>query len=113
MSICSPCYNSGIYIDSCATGLSFWTVQPDTNYLVCIQNNATNQIQTFETISNELGEVTIEGVKVDPTQGYTLFVTDGAVNGSQVDISINEVDYKCISFAITNSDATPAVVALT
>lgn len=112
MSVCSPCYDSGIYIDSCATGLSFWTVQPDTSYLVCIENKATKHVQTFPTVSNELGEILIEGIKIDPTQGYTLFVTDGGINGDQVNISINDIDYKCISFAIINSDATPSVVSL-
>ena len=112
MNVCTPCYNAGIYVDSCATGLSFWTVEPDSSYLVCLQHNATKVIQTFVTVSNQLGEITIEGIKVDPMQGYTLFVTNGGINSEQVDISINEVNYKCITFSIANSNAEPAIINL-
>lgn len=113
MSICGPCFNSGIYIDSCATGLTFSAVTPETNYLVCIQNDATNQMQTFEVISDQFGQITIEGIKIDPTLGYTLFLTLGATNSEKAIIIINEIEYDCISFSIINSDATPAVVSLT
>jgi hypothetical protein len=113
MSICSPCYDSGSYVDVCATGLTFGVAQPDTSYLVCIQYKATGRIQTFVSISDEFGNITIEGVLIDPLQGYTLWITTDTPNGTRQDLTIGADTYTCIDFSIAVSDAEPSIVNLT
>lgn len=113
MSVCSLCYNAGTYIESCASGLTFWTVTPDTSFLVCLQHNATGRVQTFPATSDEDGIITVEGIEVDALQGYTLFVTLGGVNGAHETITVDAVEYTCISFSIVQSDTEPAIITLT
>jgi hypothetical protein len=113
MSTCSPCYDSGSYVDACATGLTFGVAEPDTEYLVCIQYKATGRIQTFVSISDAVGNITIEGVLIDPLQGYTLWITNDTPNGVRQLITIAESAYTCIDFSIAVSDAEKAIVNLT
>jgi len=113
MSICSPCYDSGSYVDVCATGLTFGIATADTSYLVCIQYKATGRIQTFVAISDEFGNITIEGVLIDPLQGYTLWITTDTPNGVREDLTIGVDTYTCIDFSIAVSDTEPSIVNLT
>lgn len=113
MSVCSPCYNAGTYIESCASGFIFGTVEPLTDFLVCLQYNATGRIQSFESTSDAEGMITIEDISIDPLQGYTLFVTLGGVNGIKQPITIETFEYTCISFSIVKSDTAPAIITLT
>jgi hypothetical protein len=113
MSVCSLCYNAGAFIESCASGLTFWTVTPDTSFLVCLQHNATGRVQTFPATSDEDGIITIEGIVVDALQGYTLFVTLGGVNGYHETITVDAVAYTCISFSIVQADTEPSIIILT
>lgn len=101
MTVCSPCFDSGINVASCYAGISFGLVTPDTEYTIAISHNATNRIQTFNVTSDEEGIVTIVGAKLDPMQGYTIRLT----NCDKFTICAKE--YDCISFAVVNTNANP------
>lgn len=101
MSVCSPCYDSGIIVDQCASGLTFGVVTPDTGYQVNIRHNATNRIQSFPVTSDESGMITISGAKIDALQGYTITLM------SCENFTICEQEYTCISFSVVNSNIDP------
>lgn len=101
MSVCSPCYDSGIIVDQCASGLTFGVVTPDTGYQVNIRHNATNRIQSFPVTSDESGMITISGAKIDALQGYTISLM------SCENFTICEQEYTCISFSVVNSNIDP------
>lgn len=113
MSVCNLCYNAGTYVESCASGVTFFAVTPDTSFIVNLQHNATGRIQVFEADSDGDGVITIEGLSVDPLQGYTLFVTTGLTDRTRQTITVDTVEYTCITFSIVKSDAEPAIVILT
>jgi hypothetical protein len=107
MSVCSPCFDSGISVASCHAGISFGVVPADSNYFVTITHNATRRIQTFSVESDVDGIITIVGAKLDPLQGYTISL--------QQDCSkfvICEVEYDCISFSVVNTDADPEEIGI-
>jgi len=112
MSVCSPCYDAGIYVDNCASGLTFGTVTADTEYTVSIQHNATKRIQTFVVESDNAGVIEIEGVNIDTLQGYTIWLTDTATNEREP-ITVDGETYPCISFSVSKTDTEPAIVNLT
>ena len=100
MSVCTPCYNAGNYIDACLGTFSFGTVPADdTEYFVWVQHNATGNIMMIEAESDGDGIITIEGLTLDPMQGYTIWVTLTATQQTQEDITIDGDIYKCISFS--------------
>lgn len=101
MSVCSPCYDSGIIVDQCASGITFGVVTPDTGYQVNIRHNATNRIQSFPVTSDESGMITISGAKIDALQGYTITLM------SCENFTICEQEYTCISFSVVNSNIDP------
>lgn len=101
MSVCSPCYDSGIIVDQCASGITFGVVTPDTGYQVNIRHNATNRIQSFPVTSDESGMITISGAKIDALQGYTISLM------SCENFTICEQEYTCISFSVVNSNIDP------
>lgn len=101
MSVCSPCFDSGISVASCHAGISFGLVTPDTTYNVTIKHNATNRIQTFNVTSDEGGVITIVGAKLDPLQGYTIALLHCDK------FTICSTEYDCISFSVVNTDADP------
>jgi TPP-dependent indolepyruvate ferredoxin oxidoreductase alpha subunit len=103
MSVCSPCFDSGI---SVAAGISFGVVSPETEYSVTITHNATKKVQSFVAESDVDGILTIIGAKIDALQGYTI-----ALKNCEK-FTICEVEYDCISFSVVNTDEEPEVINL-
>ena len=101
MSVCSPCFDSGIIVDQCASGITFGVVAPETGYQVNIKHNATGRIQSFPVESDVDGMITISGVKIDPLQGYTISLMSCDI------FTICEQEYTCISFSVVNSNIDP------
>ena len=97
MSVCSPCFDSGINVAACNAGISFGVVPAESNYIVTITHNATKRIQQFNVASDVDGIITIIGAKMDALQGYTI-----RLNCDQ--FSICDVLYDCISFSVVNMD---------
>ncbi len=110
MSVCSSCYDSGITVGNCSLGLTFGTAEAETDYVVSVQHNATQRIQTFAIISDESGNITIEGVGIDSLQGYTLWISQ---DGERVPLTVGGEAYPCISFSVSKTDEEPAIVNLT
>jgi hypothetical protein len=98
MSVCSPCFDSGISVAACHAGISFGTVPAETQYTVRITHNATKKVQQFDVESDVDGIITITGAKVDALQGYTI-----SLQGCDK-FTICEVEYDCISFSVANMD---------
>ena len=105
MSLCSPCYDAGSYVNACLTEFSFGIVEADTLYYVWMQHNATGKIQQFEATSDGDGYITIEGIQLDPLQGYTIWVT---IDGVQQDITVDGDIYTCLSFSSVSIGQSPA-----
>ena len=101
MSVCSPCFDSGIIVDQCASAITFGVVTPETSYQVNIRHNATNRIQSFPVESGVDGMITIVGAKIDALQGYTISLM------SCDKFTICEQEYDCISFSVVNSNIDP------
>ena len=110
MSVCSPCYDAGSYVNACLTEFSFGIVEVDTLYIVWLQHNATKKIMQFEATSDEEGYITIEGIQLDPLQGYTIWVTDSAGSQEQLDITVDGDIYKCLSFSAVSVGLSPVVI---
>jgi len=98
MSVCSPCFDSGISVAACNAGIAFGVVTPETEYSVTITHNATKRVQSFVVESDVDGIITIVGAKIDALQGYTIRL-DGCAK-----FTICEVEYDCISFSVVNMD---------
>jgi hypothetical protein len=98
MSVCSPCFDSGISVAACNAGIAFGVVTPETEYSVTITHNATKRVQSFVVESDVDGIITIVGAKIDALQGYTI----GLKNCEK--FTICEVEYDCISFSVVNMD---------
>jgi hypothetical protein len=96
MSVCSPCFDSGIQVAYCNGGIAFGFVEPETNYTITLKSNATNKVQVFNAESDIDGLLTIAGAKIDNGQGYTLELT-----GCNK-FMICGVEYDCISFSVAN-----------
>jgi hypothetical protein len=96
MSVCSPCYDAGSYVNACLTEFTFGIVEAETEYIVWLQHNATQKIMQFTATSDAEGYITIEGIQLDPLQGYTIWVT---IDGVQQDITVDGDIYKCLSFS--------------
>ena len=110
MSVCSPCYDAGSYMNACLTEFSFGIVEVDTLYYVWLQHNATQKIMQFEATSDEEGYITIEGIQLDPLQGYTIWITDSATSQDQLDITVDGDIYKCLSFSAASVGQSPVVI---
>jgi TPP-dependent indolepyruvate ferredoxin oxidoreductase alpha subunit len=106
MSVCSPCFDSGISVAACNAGISFGVVSPETEYSVTITHNATKKVQSFVAESDVDGILTIIGAKIDALQGYTI-----ALKNCEK-FTICEVEYDCISFSVVNTDEEPEVINL-
>jgi hypothetical protein len=108
MSVCSPCYDAGSYVNACLTEFSFGTLPADdTEYIVWLQHNATKKIMQFEATSDGEGYITIEGIQIDPLQGYTIWVT---LDGEEQDITVDGDTYKCLSFSAASVGQSPVVI---
>ena len=106
MSVCSPCFDSGISVAGCNGGIQFGYVTPEETYTITITHNATKRMQTFIATSELDGTLMIEGAKIDALQGYTIRL-DGCAK-----FTICEVEYDCISFSVVNTDEEPEVINL-
>ena len=98
MSVCSPCFDSGISVAACNAGIAFGVVPAESNYVVRITHNATKKVQQFNVASDVDGIITIVSAKIDALQGYTI-----ALQGCEK-FTICEVEYDCISFSVVNMD---------
>ena len=108
MSVCTPCYDAGSYVNACLTEFSFGTLPgDDTLYTVWLQHNATKKIMQFEATSDDEGYITIEGIQIDPLQGYTIWVT---IDGVQQDITVDGDIYTCLSFSAASIGQSPVVI---
>jgi hypothetical protein len=107
MSVCSPCYDAGSYVNACLTEFSFGIVEAETEFTVWPQHNATQKIMQFEATSDAEGYITIEGIQLDPLQGYTIWVT---IDGVQQDITVDGDIYKCLSFSAVSVGQSPVVI---
>jgi hypothetical protein len=96
MSVCTPCFDSGIQVAYCNGGIQFGYVEPETEYVVVLKPNATNRVQTFSVTSDVDGLLTINNAKIDNGQGYTIKL------GSCGEFTICETAYDCISFSVAN-----------
>jgi hypothetical protein len=107
MSVCSPCYDAGSYVNACLTEFSFGIVEAETEFTVWLQHNATQKIMQFTATSDVDGYITIEGIQIDPLQGYTIWVT---IDGVQQDITVDGDIYKCLSFSAVSVGQSPVVI---
>ena len=107
MSVCSPCYDAGSYVNACLTEFSFGIVEAETEFTVWLQHNATQKIMQFTATSDVDGYITIEGIQLDPLQGYTIWVT---IDGVQQDITVDGDIYKCLSFSAVSVGQSPVVI---
>jgi hypothetical protein len=107
MSVCSPCYDAGSYVNACLTEFTFGIVEADTEYIVWLQHNATQKIMQFTATSDAEGYITIEGIQLDPLQGYTIWVT---IDGVQQDITVDGDIYTCLSFSAASIGQSPVVI---
>lgn len=109
MSICSPCYDAGSYVDACLSELVYNFGLTDGTYYVWLQHNATKKIQQFEVISDG-GFISFDEFKIDPLQGYTIWVTELANSQERIDLTIGEDTYTCISFSTASIGQNPIVI---
>jgi hypothetical protein len=107
MSVCSPCYDAGSYVNACLTEFSFGIVEAETEFTVWLQHNATQKIMQFEATSDAEGYITIEGIQLDPLQGYTIWAT---IDGVQQDITVDGDIYTCLSFSAASIGQSPVVI---
>jgi hypothetical protein len=64
----------------------------------------------FEATSDDEGYITIEGIQIDPLQGYTIWVTDSAGSSEQQDLTVDGDIYKCLSFSAVSVGLSPVVI---
>ena len=107
MSVCLPCYDAGSYVDACLTEFTFGIVEAETEFTVWLQHNATQKIMQFTATSDAEGYITIEGIQLDPLQGYTIWVT---IDGVQQDITVDGDIYTCLSFSAASVGQSPVVI---
>jgi hypothetical protein len=107
MSVCSPCYDAGSYVNACLTEFTFGIVEAETEFTVWLQHNATQKIMQFTATSDAEGYITIEGIQLDPLQGYTIWVT---IDGVQQDITVDGDIYTCLSFSAASIGQSPVVI---
>jgi hypothetical protein len=107
MSVCTPCYDAGSYVNACLTEFSFGIVEAETEFTVWLQHNATQKIMQFTATSDVDGYITIEGIQIDPLQGYTIWAT---IDGIQQDITVDGDIYKCLSFSAASVGQSPVVI---
>lgn len=113
MSLCTDCYDAGAYVDACSTGLQFGAVEADTEYTVAVESISTGKIQSFVATSDEEGIVIVDDVKLSPRTSYNLWVTVGKVNNVAVPITIDAIEYECITFSVVQTSEDADVTNLT
>ena len=113
MSICNDCYDAGSYVDACASSLSFGTVEVDTEYTIAVQSLSTNKIQSFTVTSNGSGTISLSEIKLSPRTCYDIWVTSGSVNDDRQVISIDSIEYDCITFCTIDTGEGDIAIDLT
>jgi hypothetical protein len=53
------------------------------------------------------GYITIQGIQLDPLQGYTIWAT---LDNVQQDITVDGDTYKCLSFSAASVGQSPVVI---
>jgi hypothetical protein len=109
MSVCSPCYDAGSYVNACLTQIVYNVGLADDTYYISVQHNATQKIQQFEVVSDG-GFILIDGVQLDPLQGYTIWVTQCENCYDHLDLTIDTETYKCISFSAASVGLNPILI---
>jgi len=95
-------------VNACLTEFSFGTLPADdTEYIVWLQHNATKKIMQFTATTDAEGYITIEGMQLDPLQGYTIWAT---LDGVEQDITVDLEVYKCLSFSAATVGLSPVVI---
>jgi hypothetical protein len=89
------------------TEFTFGEVEAETEFTVWLQYNATQNIMQFTATSDVDGNITIEGMQLDPLQGYTIWVT---IDGVQQDITVEGDIYTCLSFSAVSIGQSPVVI---
>jgi len=108
MSVCTPCFDAGSYVNACLTEFTFGVLTyVDTEFTVWLQHNATKKIMQFTTTTDGDGYITIEGIQLDPLQGYTIWVT---LDGVDQDITVDSDSYKCLSFSAASVGLNPILI---
>jgi hypothetical protein len=87
------------------TEFTFGQVEAETEFTVWLQYNATQNIMQFTATSDVDGNITIEGMQLDPLQGYTLWIT---IDGIKQDITVDGDIYTCLSFSSVSIGQSPA-----
>ena len=113
MSLCTDCYDAGAYVDACSTGLQFGAVEASTSYTVAVESISTGKIQTFEVTSDEDGVLLVEDVKLSPRTSYNVWVTVGKINNPAVAITVDAIEYECITFSVVQTSEDADVTILT
>jgi hypothetical protein len=94
-------------VNACLTEFTFGIVEAETEYIVWLQHNATQKIMQFTATSDAEGYITIEGIQLDPLQGYTIWAT---IDGVQQDITVDGDIYTCLSFSAASIGQSPVVI---
>ena len=113
MSLCTDCFDAGAFVNTCSTGLQFGEVEADTSYTVAVESLSTGKIQAFEVTSDEEGIITVEDVALAQRTTYTLWVTVGSINNTPVSLTIDTIEYECITFSVVSTGVEPEDVELT
>jgi hypothetical protein len=113
MSLCTDCYDAGAYVDACSTGLQFGTVEVDTDYTVAVESISTGKVQTFAVTSDDEGVILVEDVLLSPRTSYNVWVTVGKINNPAVAITIDAIEYECITFSVIKTSEDADVTILT
>ena len=113
MSVCSPCYNAGILIGDCSTGVSFSVVNVEETFQVYIQNNATGRAEKYTATSDALGNLLVEGITIDAGLSYTIWGTNNNANDPRTPITIGDATYDCITFVVAKVPSNDTIVYLT
>lgn len=113
MSVCTPCYNAGILIGDCSTGVSFSVVNVSETFQVYIENNATGRIQQYTAISDAQGNLLVQDITIDAGLSYTMWATNNNANDPRTPITIQDATYDCITFVVAKVPSNDTIVYLT
>lgn len=113
MSICTPCYQSPFAIGNCTSAIYFGTSAIDAEVNVFVSNVSTGRVQKYECLTDEFGEVEVEGIKLNTGITYNVWVTNGSVDSERLPITVNSTVYDCITFTVIKVDWDNAASNLT
>jgi hypothetical protein len=112
MSVCNKCLDAPL-VDFCSGSLVIGGVPLEATFTVYIQHNATGLLQAITVQSNASGYTTIplgpNDIILDALQGYTLWLTYGEANSTQLSITVGEEFYYCINIQTVKSVNPPEI----